>query len=76
MNKGKILNRYGFKKWRYFVHHTLILFKFKNGWQKTIIIILLAFSILLCFESCKTCKCPAYSQIESQIHRNTSNSLI
>jgi len=76
MNKGEFLNRNSFKNWRYFVHQTLILFKLKNVWQKTTIVIILMFSVSLCFESCKTCKCPAYSQIESQIPVNTSNSSI
>jgi hypothetical protein len=43
----------------------------KHGIYKTIIMIFLVLFIQLYMGSCKTCKCPAYSQIESQIPANT-----
>jgi hypothetical protein len=44
--------------------------KIRTGFHKTIVIVCLAITITLVFGSCKTCKCPAYSQIESKIPAN------
>jgi hypothetical protein len=41
------------------------------GLHKTIFIVSLAFILTLFIESCKTCKCPAYSYIESQKPANS-----
>lgn len=48
----------------------------KPGIYKTIIMIFLAFFIQLFMGSCKTCKCPAYSQIESQTPAKTGDATV
>lgn len=48
----------------------------KPGIYKTIIMIFLALFIQLFMGSCKTCKCPAYSQIESQIPAKTGDTTV
>lgn len=48
----------------------------KPGIYKTIIMIFLVLFIQLFTGSCKTCKCPAYSQIERPIPAKTGNTTV
>jgi hypothetical protein len=60
-----------FKNWLRFLHSKINPIKITTGLHKTIIIVSLAIFIILLVGACKTCKCPAYSQFESQNPSNT-----
>jgi len=70
MAKVGFLIKNSLKSWLCNNYRTINLFKITAGLHKTIIIVSLAILASLFISSCKTCKCPAYSQIESQIPAN------
>jgi len=66
MIKEELLVKGRFKNWISIIYSVINLFKIANRLHKIIIIVFLSISISLLTGSCKTCKCPAYSNIEFQ----------
>jgi len=72
----RFLIQSGFIDWIAFYQSIKYSLKIKTGLYKTIVIFFLTITITLVFGSCKTCKCPAYSQIESQKPANTGDKTV
>lgn len=71
MTEGGFSIQTNFKNWLFSSYRTINPLIITTGLHKTIIIVSLAIFLPLFIGSCKTCKCPAYSQTESQKPTNT-----
>jgi len=67
---GRFLTQSSFFSWIAIYQSIKYSLKIRAGFHKTIAIVCLTITVTLVFGSCKTCKCPAYSQIESNIPAN------
>jgi hypothetical protein len=76
MTKVGFLIQNGMENLLYSIFTKVNSFKIPNGLHKTIIIVSLTIFLTLFISSCKTCKCPAYSQIESQKPANMADATI
>jgi hypothetical protein len=76
MTEGEFSVKNSLIKWLFSNNRSINPLVLKNGLHKTIIILSVTILLPMFISSCKTCKCPAYSQIELQKPANTDDSTV